>query len=228
MSTQSHVTTPFAAALPLVPPLESGDRLSRDEFERRYAAMPRLKNAELIDGVVFVGSPVSEPHGTAHSGIMLWLATYAAHTPKVRSADNTSVRLDMANVLQPDALLRFDPGGQSKVDADGYVNGGPELIAEVALTSASRDLHSKLAVYCRHGVQEYIVWRVLDGELDWFRRVEGQYQLQSPDAQGVFRSAIFPGLWLDRPALLRGNMAAVLATLNLGLASPEHAALASR
>jgi Uma2 family endonuclease len=226
MSIQSHVTTPAETRVPIVPPLESGDRLTRDEFERRYTAMPRLKNAELIDGVVFVGSPVSDPHSTAHSQIINWLATYAAHTPGVRCGDNASVRLDMANVLQPDALLRIASGGQSKVDEDKYVNGGPELIAEVALTSASRDLHSKLSVYCRHGVREYIVWRVLDGDLDWFRLVGSEYERQSPDAQGIFRCQVFPGLWLDKPALLRGDMAAVLALLSQGLASPEHAEFA--
>jgi len=227
MSIQSPITTPADTHVPFVPPLESGDCLSRAEFERRYAARPWLKNAELIDGVVFVGSPVSEPHSTAHSQLIGLLMVYAAHTPGVRSGDNASVRLDTANVLQPDALLRIASGGQSKVDEDKYVNGGPELIAEVALTSASRDLHSKLAVYCRHGVREYIVWRVLDGDLDWFRLVDGKYERQSPDAQGLFRSQTFPGLWLDKPALLRGDMAAVLATLNQGLASPEHAAFAT-
>jgi len=227
MSTQSHVTPPAETHVPIVPPLESGDCLTRPEFERRYASRPWwLKDAELVNGAVFVRSSVVEPHSVARSKWALWFSAYAARSPGVSYADDGSLRLDMANLLQPDALLRVISGGQSKVDEDGYVNGGPELVAEVALTSASRDLHSKLAVYCRHGVREYIVWRVLDGDLDWFRLVAGQYERQSPDAQGIFRSQVFPGLWLDKPALLRGDMAAVLTTLNLGLASPEHAALA--
>ena len=199
MSTQSHLTTPVEAHvaagthMPVVPPLESGDCLERLEFERRYTTMPWLKKAELIDGVVFVGSPVSEQHATAHGQLMAWLPVYAAHTPGVRSADNASVRLDMKNVLQPDALLRIVSGGQSKVDADNYIDGGPELVAEAALTSASRDLHSKLAVYCRHGVREYIVWRVFDGELDWFRLVDGKYEPPIARRPGRFPEPGFPG-----------------------------------
>lgn len=223
MATQSQSSSPAHPQIPIVPPLESGDCLSREEFERRYDAMTWLKQAELIEGVAYLGAPVSGQHGSSHGNMMGWLIAYAAQTPSARAYDNTSLRLDMTNVFQPDALLRLVSGGRSIIDADDYVNGPPELVAEVALSSASRDLHSKMEVYRRHGVPEYIVWRVLEQDLDWFVLADGKYQSQTPDAQGVLRSEVFPGLWLDEPALLRGEMATVLKVLAEGLASPDHA-----
>jgi len=128
-----------------VPRLENGDRLTRYEFERRYEAMPHLKKAELIDGVVYMGSPVRfERHGKPHSYAIGWLAVYCAATPGVDLGDNATVRLDVDNEPQPDALLRLDPsvGGQSRISDDDYVEGAPELIVEIAASSASYDLHS--------------------------------------------------------------------------------------
>src|SRR5438309_5414887 len=150
-----------------IPPLENGDRLRRPEFERRYDAMPGLKKAELIEGVVYMPSPVSVDHDGPHFDLIGWLATYRVMTPGVRGGDNGSLRLDLDNMPQPDAYLRVLEacGGQSRIDAEGYVEGAPELIAEVAATSASYDLHAKLHVYRRNGVREYIVWRVLDRQI---------------------------------------------------------------
>lgn len=209
------------------PPLENGDRLSRVEFERRYEAIPELKKAELIEGVVYVPSPIRfEQHGSPHANLVVWLGFYCAHTPGVRIGDNATVRLDLDNELQPDALLRIPPeyGGRSHIDEDGYVAGPPELIAEVAASSVSYDLHDKLKVYQRSGVREYLVWRVLDGALDWFVLREGRYERLTPDPGGVLKSEVFPGLWLAAPALLSGDLAAVLARLQEGIASPEHGA----
>jgi Uma2 family endonuclease len=229
MSTHSHSTDPNASAVPVVPQLETGDCLTRPEFERRYEAMPWLKKAELIDGVVYVGSPVGPLHADAHAQLMVWLGTYAAQTPGTRCSDNATVRLDMLNEVQPDALLRLMKGGQSKAGDDmPYLEGAPELAAEVASSTVSRDLHAKLNLYLRHGVREYIVWRVLDNDVDWFRLEEGEYRRLAPGGDGIFRSLEFPGLWLDRAALLRGDMSAVLNVLNQGLASPEHVAFAIR
>ncbi|HEY5312410.1 MAG TPA: Uma2 family endonuclease [Pirellulales bacterium] len=229
MSTQSQLHVPGEPTLALVPPLESGDCLGREEFERRYQAMPGLRKAELIDGVVFVGSPVSHAHGTAEARVSLWLGTYATQTPRVECATNTTVRLDAFNEVQPDALLRLAAGGQSRIEGENqFLEGAPELVAEVALTSAGRDLHSKLALYRRHAVREYLVWRVLEGQLDWFVLDAGDFVPLAPEAAGISRSRVFPGLWLDRAALLRGDMSAVLAVLQQGLASPEHAAFAGR
>jgi Uma2 family endonuclease len=213
----------------VAPPLENGDRLTQQEFERRYDAMPRLKKAELIDGVVYVPSPVRyQQHGEPDSDLGAWLALYRAATPGTGSASNTTVRLDLDTEVQPDVLLRLEQSGSSQIGADGYVEGAPELVAEVAASSASYDLHDKLRAYRRNGVQEYFVWRVLDGELDWFVLRDGTYRRLEPDAAGILRSAVFPGLWLAAPALLGRDLAAVLATLQTGLASPEHAAFVER
>jgi Uma2 family endonuclease len=219
-------TVPEQTVIPKVLPLENGDRLTRHEFERRYQAMPHIKKAELIEGVVYVASPLRfEPHAEPHGLVITWLGVYRASTPRVRLGDNATVRLDMDNEPQPDALLRLDEsvGGQSRIDEDGYVEGAPELIAEIAASSAAYDLRDKLRVYRRNGVQEYLVWQVYDQRLDWFRLREGEYVPLQPDAEGIVRSEVFPGLWLAVPALLEGNLAEVLAVLQLGLATPEHA-----
>ncbi|HIE30198.1 TPA: Uma2 family endonuclease [Candidatus Poribacteria bacterium] len=213
------------------PPLESGDRLTLREFERRYHAMPHIKKAELIEGVVYIQSPVRfDTHGEPHAQIISWLGVYCATTPGVRMADNTTVRLDPDNEAQPDALLRIEPalGGNSRISDDGYVEGAPELIVEVAGTSAAYDLHDKLKVYRRNGVKEYIVWQTYDERLDWFRLHEGEYLSLTPDESGVVRSEIFPGLRLAVEALLEGDLAKVLSELQKGLDSPEHAAFVER
>ena len=209
-----------------IPPLEPGDRLTRAEFERRYEAMPDLKKAELIEGVVYMPSPVRlRRHGQPHAFILGWLATYTADTPGIILADNASARFEGENVPQPDALLMIDParGGQARIAPDDYVEGGPELVVEVASSSVSYDLNVKLHAYRRNGVREYVVWRVLDGRVDWFVLREGRYEPQAPDAEGLHRSTVFPGLWLDAAALLRGDLAAVLAAVRRGLEGPEHA-----
>ena len=217
--------------MPNLLPLENGDRLTRHEFEQRYQAMPQLKKAELIEGMVYVASPLRfEPHAEPHSSIVGWLWVYRIATPSVRLGDNATVRLDMDNEPQPDALLRLEPnvGGQSHLSEDGYVEGAPELIAEVAASSAAYDLRDKLRVYRRNQVQEYLVWQVYDQCLDWFRLREGEYVSLQPDAAGVVRSEVFPGLWLAVPTLLEGNLAQVLAVLQEGLATSEHAAFMER
>jgi Uma2 family endonuclease len=214
-----------------VPALENGDRLTRGEFERRYDAMPHLKKAELIEGVVYVPSPVRHrQHGAPHAHLIIWLGQYAAHTPGVEVGDNSSVRLDLDNEPQPDALLFIDPayGGQVRISDDGIIEGAPELVAEVASSSVSYDLHAKLHVYRRNGVREYVVWRVLEREIDWFVLRDGQYEKMPVDPQGLLRSEIFPGLWLGPAALVRGDLASVLAVIQQGLVSPEHVAFVTR
>lgn len=209
-----------------IPPLENGDHLTRDEFERRYEAMPGVK-AELIEGVVFMSSPVRvTEHGGPHADLITWLGVYRAGTAGVDTADNTTVRLDTGNQPQPDIVVYIDPacGGRTTTD-DGYLIGPPELVAEVSASSVSIDLNTKFDVYRRNGVGEYVVWRVLDAAVDWFLLRGNQYARLNPDpADGLLRSETFPGLWLDPAALVRRDLAAVLATLTRGLASPEHAA----
>ena len=212
-----------------IPPLENGDKLTRHEFERRYHAMPNLKKAELIEGVVYVASPVrAKQHGKPHARIMGWLIAYEAATPGVEALDNTTVLLDTDNEPQPDALLRIETGGQSRINKDDYVEGAPELIVEIAASSASYDLHEKLKVYRRNQVQEYLIWRVYDHQFDWFRLQQGEYIQLQPNADNIICSQIFAGLWLDKMALLGGDLGKVLTVVQQGLASPEHENFISR
>jgi len=222
---------PTAPQRSRVPPLEPGDHLTRAEFERRYDATPGLKKAELIEGVVYMPPPVSFGwHSEPHVNVVGWLWHYRVHTPGVRSGADGSIRLSNANMPQPDALLFIEPdcGGQVRVGADDFLEGAPEFICEVAATSAAIDLHDKLEVYRRNGVKEYVVWRTYDGEIDWFVARDGNLERHAPDAVGVFRSVVFPGLWLDATSLLKSNVAAVLAKLQEGIASPEHAEFVRR
>jgi Uma2 family endonuclease len=197
--------------------------------------MPHLKHAELIEGVVYVPSPVCHlEHGKPHSLMMIWLGSYFAATPGVDISDNATVRLDSAhtdlNEPQPDALLRLEPsaGGTSRVGPDGYIEGAPELIAEIAASSAAYDLHDKKDAYQRCGVQEYLVWQVYDRRIDWWELREGVYQPLPADEQGIVASRVFPGLWLQRAALLAGDMATVLAVVQQGVGTPQHMAFVAR
>jgi Uma2 family endonuclease len=209
-----------------MPPLENGDRLTRAEFERRYEAMPELKKAELIEGVVHMPSPVRQrSHGRQHSHLNFWLCAYEGSTPGVEVGDNSTVRLDLDNMPQPDCLLFIQPehGGRVRIGDRGYLEGAPDLVAEIASSSASYDLGDKLKAYRRNGVREYLVWRVLDRQIDWFRLNEDRYEPLQPEADGTLRSTVFPGLWLDPAALIQGNVNAVFAVVRQGLNAPEHA-----
>jgi Uma2 family endonuclease len=200
--------------------------MDRDEFERRWDAMPDLKNAELIEGVVYMAAALSADHGTPHFDLIKLLGYYEMQTPGVTGSDNASVRFDKRNMPQPDVLLRIDEahGGQSQISPDRYFEGGPELIAEVSNTTKKLDLGDKKKVYQRHGVREYIVWRVQDKALDWFILRDGQYVVHQPDTDGIFKSEVFPGLWLDAKALIARDSTQQLRAAQLGIGSPEHAA----
>lgn len=209
-----------------IPALENGDRLTRAEFERRYHAMPEVKKAELIERVVYMSSPVrAKQHGRPHIQLATWLGVYEAATPLTFAADNSTVRLDLDNEPQPDLLLLIEAeaGGQSMFDSDGYVTGAPELVLEIAASSASYDLHDKLQAYRRNGVKEYIIWQTQSKKLDWLIFSEGQYYTLAQE-NNLYKSPSFPGLWLDAIALLEGNLAKVLETLQQGITSPEHEA----
>jgi Uma2 family endonuclease len=206
-------------------PLENGDRLTAPEFMRRYQAMPDVKKAELIEGVVYMGSPVRmDAHGEPDSFVQGWLAAYSFATPGTRVGANGTVKLDADNVPQPDAALRIleECGGASHLDQEGYLVGAPELVVEIAASSSSIDLHDKLRAYRRNGIKEYLVWRTVEDAFNWFILREGNYQPQLPDTKGLCHSAEFPGLVLNVPALLARNGAAVLATLHASLKSKAH------
>ncbi|CAG0946995.1 hypothetical protein ANRL1_03532 [Anaerolineae bacterium] len=211
-----------------MPPLESGDHLTRAEFERRYEADPAIKKAELVEGVVYMPSPVSAIHSETHADVIGWLSVYCAGTQGVKLHDNATVHLDTDNEVQPDALLRLETGGRSRIGADGYIEGAPELIVEIAASSAAIDLHAKKNVYRRNGVQEYIVWQVYDERIDWFELRDDEYKPMTPDENGIVHCHIFPGLWLDVNVLMDGNLAQVLSELQKGLASEEHIKFAEK
>lgn len=210
-----------------LPPLENGDRLTRPEFERRYHAMPELRKAELIEGVVYMASPLRfTPHAEPHGDLIGWLWTYKIATPGIQLGIEPTMRLDVDNEPQPDGVLLIsqESGGCSTLSDDGYLEGATELVVEIAASSAAIDLGDKKRGYRRSGVQEYIVWQVFDQKIDWFQLQDGDYVSLVPDEQGVVHSKVFPGLWLNVEAMLRGEMRSVLAVLQTGLDSADHEA----
>jgi Uma2 family endonuclease len=213
-----------------VPQLRNGDRLSRAEFERRYEAMPWVHKAELIEGTVYMPSPVRlTQHGMPHMDIIGWLAHYRSKTPGLLGGDNATTRLDEDNEPQPDVML-FIPeraGGTAKIDEDGYVTGPPELVVEVAASSVSIDLHAKLNAYRRNGVKEYLVWRTEDEAVDWLVLRDSVYQPLTVE-EGVLKSPTFAGLWLDPDALLKGNLPGLFAAVDRGVGGAAHQAFVQR
>ena len=209
-----------------LPPLEAGDHLDQATFHARYEAMPPDFRAELIGGVVFVPSPLRLAHGESHALIMGWLTSYWSATPGTSVRDNATAILGEDSEPQPDATLVIEPesGGQSSVSEDGYATGPPELIVEVASSSESIDLHAKRRDYEQAGVLEYVVVVLRQRVVRWFVLQDRTYREVEADAHGLFKSTVFPGLWLDASALLRRDVRHVMATLQHGLETPEHAA----
>lgn len=216
------------ASPPPVPHLFAGDKLTRAEFLRRWRAHPEIKRAELIGGIVYMPSPVTVEHGDIEGKVGGWLQHYAAYTPGTASGHNTTSFLG-EDTPQPDLNLRLLPefGGGSWVE-DNYLRGTPEFLVEICRSSAAYDLHVKLDLYQAAGVPEYLAVVLFEKEIRWHVLVNGTYQLLPVDADGNWRSRVFPGLWLDGSALLTGNMAQVLARLQDGLQSPEHQAFVEK
>jgi hypothetical protein len=229
MATDAAIPDDLApgTAMPALPPLTNGDRLTQAEFLRRYEAMPHLHDAELIEGVVYLRSSGShEYHGAPHFDLITWLGQYQIYTPGIEGGDSSTLRLDDLNVPQPDAYLIVLPayGGQVRFDDDGYITGAPEFVAEVAASSAAIDLNAKHTAYLRNGVREYVVWRVFDRGIDWFVSHEGRFDRLVPKEGGRLESEVLPGLWLDPAALISGDMPSIGQTVQQGLGTPEHAA----
>jgi hypothetical protein len=228
-----------------IPPLRDGDRMGVEEFLRRYAADPVVYSAELLQGVVHITRwrefqngkemivpPISaDGHAMPDNRLQTWLGVYSAHTSGVVSSGPATTLLpSQATGLEPDAVLRILPthGGASTIGADKFLHGTPELLAEISFTSGARDFGKKFDAYQDEGVPEYLVWRTAEKEVHWFVLKRKKYIALEPHADGTLRSEQFPGLWLDVPALLAGDMAKVLATLQKGIASSEHAAFVAR
>jgi len=206
--------------------LENGAHFTASEFLRRYEASPDIKKAELVNGIVYMPSPVRlDNHGEPDSLIQGWLFNYAIATPGVKSATNSTVRLGPDDVPQPDALLRILPecGGQARVNARGYLEGAPELVVEVAASSTSLDAREKLLAYRRAGVREYLLWRTAEEALDWWILEDDEYRALPLGPGGILTSQAFPGLCLDVKALLAGDGSKLIAKLQQGLSSQAHA-----
>jgi len=213
-----------------LPPLEQGDRLDRETFHVRYCAMPPHTRAELIDGVVIMPSPLFPPHSRADVQSTLWLYRYSEATPGVTLLTNVTTLLGEATEVQPDLCLTVASscGGQSRVEEHRGVIGAPELVMEIASSSAAYDLHLKRDLYERAGVREYVVTLIREARVLWLARRGERFAELAPGADGLYRSEVFPGLWLDAAALLRQDTSAVRAALEQGLASPEHMAFVRR
>ncbi|MBI4606807.1 MAG: Uma2 family endonuclease [Planctomycetes bacterium] len=210
-----------------VPPLEAGDSLTREEFIRRWQASPEVKKAELIGGIVYM-PPVGSEHGESSPGLVSFLHYYAGHTPGCVAGENSTWHM-LEDAPQPDAHLRIlrECGGASWVER-GFLHGAPELAAETALSSSSYDLHQKKDLYEKAGVQEYVAYLLRERRIAWFRLVGDKFQEVEAPSEGILRSTVFPGLWLDVPAFLAQDLPRVLATLNGGLGSSEHAEFVRR
>lgn len=201
--------------LPLQPVLENGDRLSVAEFMRRYEASPGLRKAQLIEGTVHMPSPVNATYHAEPDGIIqLWLGTYSLHYPELKVFPNATLLLDGDNAVQPDAILcRPAAGGRVWLDSAGYLHGAPELICEIASTTASIDLHAKFQAYRRNGVSEYLVWLVQEKRLLWHELADGEF-VPKKEKAGKLSSTVFPGLTLDVKALLKLDKAKVIRGLS--------------
>lgn len=217
--------TNFLPRKDFVPPLENGDRLTREEFHRRYKAMPENIKAELINGVVYMSSPVRvKHHGKPHSHIIGFLFNYYAATPGIEITDNSTLKLEYDGEPQPDAMLWIgeEYGGNAFITDTDYLEGAPEFVVEVSSSTVSYDLHDKKDSYERNGIKEYLVWRVIDNEIDWFALENGKYVRLAPDEEGIIESRVFPGLRLNIEALLDNDLQQVLADLQEGINSDKH------
>lgn len=215
---------------PPVPSLRDGERLTRDEFERRYDVMPDGRKAELLRGVVCLASPVRRRHGRPHARLLYWLQAYEEATPGVETAVDVTVRLDLESEPQPDAILCVEPslGGQTRTGPEDYIEGPPELVAEVSAGTLRRDLGVKLEVYREKGVLEYVVLRTGRREADWFHLDGTSYERIEAGEDGILRGIVFPGLWLDPRALFRGDLRRLREVVQAGTSTPEHARFVER
>ena len=217
-------------AMAPLPPLRQGDKLTSDEFLRRWEAMPDLKHAELLDGIVYcMPSPVLMSHSNSHIDMGFWLSLYRDATPGCDAGLEATWVMSPKGVPQPDVHLIVLPeyGGQSGLTEKGYGGGAPELIVEVTGSSRSRDLGVKLELYCRAGVREYLTVLLKPQQVIWRQLIRGRYSEIAPGEDGLLRSVVFPGLWLDAEAV-RSKKKSIRTAVEKGVKSPEHAAFVKR
>lgn len=215
-----HQTGRSSADFGALPELRAGDRMKREEFHRRYERYSDDVKFELVEGVVYMASPARCPHGELQLELGTLFGVYKAHTPGVSMGDNTTLILDDENEPQPDLYLRI-LGGQTRLNEGDYLVGAPELLAEVAHSSLSLDLGAKKRAYRKTGGLEYLVVGVEKRQIHWFDLRNDE--VISPGDDGVYRSQVFPGLWLNAEALFARDTRALLQTLQEGLDTEEHA-----
>lgn len=208
-----------------VPPLVDGEQLTSEEFLQRWEALPELKCAELLEGVVFLPSPVTDRHGIRTRLLGYWLSTYEWATPGCRGSDNATWLMGARNTTQPDVTLRLLPEyvGQSRLEGD-YTAGAPEFAGEVTVSQTAGKLAVKQRIYAALGVRELLVWTSRPERVTWLRLEEGQYVELLPDSDGLLRSGVFPGLWLDVAALSAEDGHQLVAAVQRGVQSTEHGA----
>lgn len=213
-----------------VPPFENGERMDQKTFHALYLQTPPGFKAELIGGVVHMASPVSGFHSVPNSVTGTWLGVYAAETLGTQSCTDSSAILSEESEPQPDQCLRIteQAGGRSRWNEQRYLIGAPELAIEVANSTAVIDLNEKLRDYERYGVREYLVVVMRERQVRWFVRRKDRFTAMKPDADGVLKSKVFPGLWLDTAGAFDETAARLLATLRKGLTSPEYAKFAAK
>ncbi len=213
-----------------LPPLMNGDHLDQKTFHERYEAMPPEVRAELIGGIVFMSSPQKPPHGRHHQWLNRWLDEYEEATPGTEGFVNTTNKMGPDAEPHPDSCLLILPecGGQTSFGDDDYLEGAPEWIGEISDSTESIDLRRKKLDYEKAGVREYMVAALRTQGVFWFIRRRGKFKDLAPGPDGIIRSEVFPGLWLDPEALLRRDRKRMLAVLHQGLALPEHAAFVAK
>lgn len=224
-----------------IPPLRNGDHLTRAEFHRRYEAMGGNVRAELIEGIVYIWSSPNMPspvsldfHGTPHLDVGTWVGVYCSRTPGLIRGSDSTLFIDGTNEPQPDVLLGIpaSAGGRTKLvtrNGKRYVEGAPDLVIEVAASTASIDLNAKLAAYQRNGAGEYLVVLTEEQrEVRWMALVDDRFEPIAPDSDGLLKSRLFPGLWLDPAALLAGDLPKLLAAIDRGCATDAHREFAAR
>lgn len=208
--------------------LHNGDRLSQREFHRRYKLTPPGVKAELIGGIVYMPSPVGRLHGLYNNLLSMILGIYASATPGVDASAEATVILADDSEPQPDNHLRLLPEflGRTRLDDEDMVVGGPELLGEIAHSSVAIDMGQKKDDYENAGVLEYLVVCISEQELHWFHFPTGREI--SIDKNGILKSKVFPGLWIDEKALLARDSARSIEVIQQGLASREHAEFVAR
>ncbi len=216
--------------VPFVPPFQNGDAMDQPTFHALYVGTPRGFRAELIEGIVYMASPVQLRHGGPSLKVSQWLGAFADEVEGAQAYNEITAILTATSEPQPDHTLIVLPeaGGQTRENADGFLVGAPELALEISNTTALIDLHAKKTMYERCGVREYIVVETKRQAVHWFVRRGDKFAPLKSDADGIFKSRVFLGLWLDGSALFDRSAKRLLATLQLGLATPEHAKFAAK